>query len=145
MNVELTLFHLDYHTNRDRYIWEGSVVDLETYVETDLEMSRAGFIPGIGCTINSIMDMHNIDSTHGSTYDTSGLHRSKDPGAGASTPYHDSLTEASEDIPAGSELFAEYGGEYHGIGPQAEHSRVGVRLFAHCVLCIFYNNRSVDC
>ena len=50
----------------DRYIWEGSVVDLETYVETDLEMSRAGFIPGVGCTVNSIMDMHNIISTHGS-------------------------------------------------------------------------------
>ena len=46
------------------------------------------------------MDMHNIESTHGSTWDTSGLHRSKDPGAGASTPYHRSLTEATEDIPA---------------------------------------------
>ena len=57
------------------------------------------------------MDMHNIESTHGSDFDTLDLHRSKDPGAGASTPYHRSLTEASEDIPAGSELFAEYGGK----------------------------------
>lgn len=85
---------------------------METYVETDLEMSRAGFIPGIGCTINSIMDMHNIISTHGSEYSTAGLHRSKDPGVGAFTPYHNSLTEASEDIPAGSELFAEYGDQW---------------------------------
>jgi hypothetical protein len=76
-----------------------------------LEMSRAGFIPGIGCTVNSIMDGHNIISTHGSEYNTVGLHRAKDPGAGAFTPYHNSITEASEDIPAGSELFAEYGGE----------------------------------
>ena len=96
----------------DRYIWEGSVVNLETYVATDLEMSKAGFIPGIGCTVNSIMDGHNIISTHGSEYDTVGLHRSKDPGAGAFTPYHNSLTEASEDIPAGSELFAEYGDQW---------------------------------
>lgn len=110
-----SMFHPDFLRTllfpcyRDRYIWEGSVVDVETYVETDLEMSRAAFIPGIGCTVNSIMDMHNIDSTHGSKYDTAGLNRSKDPGSGAFTPYHHSLTEASEDIPAGSELFAEYG------------------------------------
>lgn len=55
------------------------------------------------------MDMHNIESTHGSEYDTLTMDRTKDPGAGASTPYHRSITDASEDIPAGSELFAEYG------------------------------------
>ena len=93
----------------DRYIWEGPVCDIETYVETDLEKSRAVFVPGVGCTVNSIMDMNNIESTHGSTYDTAGLHRSKDPGAGAFCPYHSSVTNAVVDIPAGAELFATYG------------------------------------
>jgi len=96
----------------ERYIWEGSVTDLETYEETDTEVSKAGFIPGIGCTINAVMDMNNIDSTHGSTYDTAGLHRSKDPGSGAFTPYHSSITNAAEDVPAGAELFAGYGAEW---------------------------------
>lgn len=56
--------------------------------------------------------MNNLKSTHSSTYDTAGLHRSKDPGAGASTPYHAALTLATEEIAAGSEIFADYGKEW---------------------------------
>jgi hypothetical protein len=37
----------------DRYIWEGPVVGLDPYTDTDREDSRASFIPGIGCTVNS--------------------------------------------------------------------------------------------
>jgi hypothetical protein len=48
-------------------------------------------------------------STHGSKYDTAGLHRSRDPGSGAFCPYHSSETTALVDIPAGAELFASYG------------------------------------
>ena len=69
-------------------------------------------MPGIGCTINAVMDLHNILSTHGSTYDTAGLHRSRDPGSGAFAGYYDSITSASTDIPAGSELLAAYGTEW---------------------------------
>jgi hypothetical protein len=57
-------------------------------------------------------DMNNLKSTHSSTYDTAGLHRAKDPGAGASTPYHAALTTATEDIAAGSEIFADYGKDW---------------------------------
>jgi hypothetical protein len=35
-----------------RYIWEGPVMDIETYTETDRSDSRAVFVPGVGCTIN---------------------------------------------------------------------------------------------
>ena len=56
--------------------------------------------------------MHNIESTHGSTYDTAGLHRSRDPGSGAFCPYHSSLSTASVDIPAGAEIFAAYGDDW---------------------------------
>lgn len=98
----------------DRYIWEGSVASLEPYTDTNREDSRAVFVPGIGCTINSIMDMNNIESTTGSLYDTAGLHRKKDPGAGAFSPYHSSNTTAVIDIPPGAEIFASYGGT-HGL------------------------------
>ncbi|GKY98732.1 hypothetical protein MPSEU_000829500 [Mayamaea pseudoterrestris] len=93
----------------DRYIWEGQTANIETYTDTNRLDQRAVFVPGIGCTVNSIMDMCNIESTHGSHYDTAGLHRKRDPGAGASCPYHASNTTALEDIPAGAELFASYG------------------------------------
>jgi hypothetical protein len=38
-----------------------------------------------------------------------GLHRSKDPGTGASTTYHDVHFTAAADIEAGAEIFVEYG------------------------------------
>jgi hypothetical protein len=78
----------------------------------DLDSSKAAFIPGIGCTINLRLDLKNIDSTHGSVYDTAGLHRHKDAGSGAFSPYHSSQTVATAYIPAGGELFAEYGAEW---------------------------------
>jgi hypothetical protein len=93
----------------DRYIWEGHVMEIESYVDTNREDSRSVFVPGIGCTVNSVMDMCNIESTHGSKYLTAGLHRSRDPGVGAFTPYHYSQTIASATLPPGAELFATYG------------------------------------
>ena len=93
----------------DRYIWEGVTAQIESYTDTNRHDSRAVFVPGIGCTVNSIMDLCNIESTHGSHYDTAGLHRGRDPGAGAFCPYHSSNTTAIEDIPPGAELFASYG------------------------------------
>jgi hypothetical protein len=85
------------------------VANLETYDNTDLQQTKAVFVPGIGCTINSVLDMNNVESTHGSTYDTAGLHRSKDPGSGAFTPYYGTHTTSVEPIEAGSEIFAAYG------------------------------------
>ncbi|GAX16439.1 hypothetical protein FisN_19Lh017 [Fistulifera solaris] len=93
----------------DRYIWEGDIMNIETYQDTNREKSRAVFVPGIGCTVNSLLDMNNILSTHGSTYDTVDLHRSKDPGVTAFTPYHSAQTRAVRDIEAGTELMAMYG------------------------------------
>ena len=94
----------------DRYIWDAPSVNMEPK-HSDLfrEDSAAVFVPGVGCTINSYLEMNNIHSTHGSEYDTVGLHRSRDPGAGAFSPYHHSKTTISRDVPAGSELFASYG------------------------------------
>jgi hypothetical protein len=93
----------------DRYVWEGEVMEMETYIETNLHASRAVFVPGVGCTVNSVLDMSNIQSTHGSNYSTCGLHRSKDPGSGAFTPYYNGKTIAAATLPAGAELFASYG------------------------------------
>jgi hypothetical protein len=145
-------------------------MDIESYVDTHREMSRAVFVPGVGCTINgtyvmtklcwcciqmyaavsntpfsvilsfflvhvtlavyhyfvnvtrtaAVMDMNNIESTHGSKYDTAGLHRKKDPGVGSFTPYHASETTITHKIQAGAELFASYGAEWIPAIPGAQ-------------------------
>ena len=94
----------------DRYIWDAVTMDIEPK-HSDLEREDGGavFVPGVGCTINSILEMNNILSTHGSVYDTAGLHRARDPGAGAFSPYHSAQTVTTRPTPAGSELFASYG------------------------------------
>jgi len=95
----------------DRYIWDHGVADTEP-TKSNLERTDGGavFVPGVGCTVNSRLELANIASTSGSTYDTTGLHRSRsDPGVGAFSPYHGSKTVMNRDTSAGSELFASYG------------------------------------
>lgn len=94
-----------------RYIWSGWVANIETYDTTNVQANKVVFVPGIGCTINSVMDMQNVKSTTGSTYDTAGYNRS-DPSAGAFCPYHSTHTVSTQAIPQGSEIFAEYGDEW---------------------------------
>lgn len=91
----------------DRYIWEGEVADLEAYEDLDRSQRRAVFVPGVGCTVNSMMDLKNIQSTQGSRYEA--LVERGHYAAGAFTPYHGSTTKAIRSIPPGSELFAGYG------------------------------------
>jgi hypothetical protein len=42
-------------------------------------------------------------------YSAAGLHRKRDPGAGAITPYFNGTTMVEENVPAGGELFKSYG------------------------------------
>jgi hypothetical protein len=91
----------------DRYIWEGQVAGLESFHDTERHQHRAVFVPGVGCTVNSMLDLRNIASTQGSTYDP--LVPRSNPAAGAFTPYHASKTTVIRSIPAGSELLASYG------------------------------------
>jgi hypothetical protein len=98
----------------DRYIWEGDIVPtMESYDDHDRSTAKAVFIPGLGCTVNSLLEMANIQSAgQGSIYDTAGLHRTVDPGSGAFSPYHHAVTRAIQEIPAGSELLASYGSSW---------------------------------
>jgi len=101
----------------DRYIWEQHVGGLEVFEDLDRSKERvACFIPGVGCTVNSMVDLGNINSAEGSKFDEV-VDRSS-PGAGAFTPYHSSPTivEAPNGfqggVEAGQELFANYGEEW---------------------------------
>lgn len=92
------------------YVWFGPEMGMQqesSYPYVAPEYVTA-FCPGMDAAINCNLALLNVDK--GSPkYETTGLHRSKDPGAGAFTPYHQCETIATEPIPAGGELFKFYG------------------------------------
>jgi hypothetical protein len=78
----------------------------------------SAFAPGLDAAINCHLGLINVDKNVPS-YDVSGLHRSRDPGAGAITPYHNCTTSVIHDIPAGGELFKDYGDHWFESRPYA--------------------------
>jgi hypothetical protein len=90
------------------YYWSGFIMGMlrESHAN-DIE----AYCPGLDCAINCNLALIN---THKSVpnYDNSGLHRARDPGTGAFTPYHNGTTLASRHIPAGGELFKFYGNSW---------------------------------
>ena len=65
-------------------------------------------IPGIGAMPNCHFRLSNVRESF-TKYDTAGLHRSKDAGAGANSGYHGREAIAMKDLREGSELFVDYG------------------------------------
>lgn len=63
-----------------------------------IHISAASF--GIGAAPNCWLPLVNVADTT-TDYDDTGLHRSRDPGAGAITPYHNRRGYATTEIPAG--------------------------------------------
>jgi hypothetical protein len=55
---------------------------------------------GIGALPNCFFPLINVEDTK-TLIDTAGLHRSRDVGSGAFTPYHNRQGHALVDIPAG--------------------------------------------
>jgi hypothetical protein len=95
------------------YIWSGYLMGM-------LRESHANnveaYCPGLDCAINCNLALINTQKSLPS-YDNSGLHRARDPGAGAFTPYHNGTTLASRHIPIGGELFKFYGNEWFETRP----------------------------
>lgn len=87
------------------YYWKGSSMGMSRESHSvDVE----AFCPGLDCTINCNLALINTHKSY-PVYDYANLHRSRDPGAGAFTPYHNGTTYAARYIPAGGELFKFYG------------------------------------
>lgn len=66
---------------------------------------------GIGAMPNCFFAQNNAEKSD-TRYDTAGLHRSKDPGVGAFSPYHQLEGYANQPIYAGQEIFLDYGEAY---------------------------------
>ncbi|CAB9524160.1 Guanylate cyclase [Seminavis robusta] len=106
----------------DDYIWNAHFQHMDHlgYIHVMV------FSPGIGSAPNAFADIVNVNELHPRNSDPHGLHRSKDPGAGAFSTYHDRRFLACEDIQKGEELFMHYG---ETIGDLRKADKVFERFF----------------
>lgn len=97
----------------DDYTWDGS------YLRMDNEGAKTVHVAssGIGSVANSFLTLVNVDEWPPFN-DVGGLHRSKDPGVGAFSPYYDRKASASREIEAGEELFVSYGSGWFKVRDQ---------------------------
>lgn len=95
-------WHNGVHTDDELgFLWNEYGWDDTGFAWMDQEgysLSAASF--GIGAAPNCWLPLVNVADTT-TVYDDAGLHRSKDPGAGAITPYTNRRGLAVAEIPAG--------------------------------------------
>ena len=124
----------------DEYTWVARNfpgMEQETEGSDMLELEVNAASPGFGAAVNSMLNLFNVDDDNQRTFslDTAGLYYigknnneskpssvpqgvSSRPGAGAFTPYHGRVFHATKYIPAGMELFVNYGANYFMNRPQ---------------------------
>eukprot|EP00970_Alexandrium_tamarense_P013789 scaffold3686_cov193-Alexandrium_tamarense.AAC.17 len=93
----------DYHWPLTSYDWTSESLGVEDDAE-DVSMTVTGF----GAVPNCHFRLLNVEE-HKAEYDNAGLDRYSSPGSGAITPYFNRTSTAREDIPAGAELYVNYG------------------------------------
>ncbi|CAJ1963966.1 unnamed protein product [Cylindrotheca closterium] len=96
--------HDDLFDPFDDFVWMGEDMGMKMEIESQVK----AFCPGLDCAINCNLALINVEK-HGVDFDDAGLHRSQHPGAGATTPYFNSTTKVKRRLPAGGELFKDYG------------------------------------
>jgi hypothetical protein len=90
---------------KEAFVWEEY-----TWIGRSLNMGYEGYesveaaSEGFGAAVNCFMGLVNVNGRTPTLTDL-GLHRSKDPGAGASTQFHQRKAVAKHPIAAGAELF----------------------------------------
>jgi hypothetical protein len=84
----------------DEYTWNAEALKMKDEGFKEVNVASEGF----GSAANSFLPIYNVDEWHPLLSGT-GLHRSKDAGAGASTMFHHRKSTAKYDITAGSELY----------------------------------------
>jgi hypothetical protein len=113
-DICIPIFELDWHHDDAfnpfaDYVWAGEVMGMKMEVGSpDIE----ALCPGLDCAINCNLALLNVAKAT-PVYDDAGLHRSRDPGAGSITPYHNGTTKVTRKIPPGGELFKFYGDSWY--------------------------------
>jgi len=94
---------LDYNFMWSEYSWDLSDLPMKTDV-----IDGAGLVLGTGCMPNCDFSQINAyESNEECVYE--GLDRARDPGAGAFTGWHNQKMLVGKPIPAGGEIFVDYG------------------------------------
>mmetsp|Transcript_17515 Transcript_17515/g.26592 ORF Transcript_17515/g.26592 Transcript_17515/m.26592 type:complete len:598 (+) Transcript_17515:47-1840(+) len=88
----------------DSYTWNAEALWMDS-IGSDVVDAAS---PGFGSAANSFRDLFNVEEWI-PDYSLAGLHRKKDAGAGAFSPYHNRVSSAKIDILEGEELFVSYG------------------------------------
>ena len=83
----------------DEYTWNGKSLGLGHEVVKECNAAS----PGFGAAANSFLDLINVNEGDPENDIPHGLHRSKDPGVGAFTTYHNRKAHAKINIKAGQE------------------------------------------
>jgi SET domain len=100
----------------DEYTWSAAA--LKIHGEGVMEINGAS--PGFGSAANCFLALINVDEWH--PFDMSAnviqLHRSRDPGVGASTRFHYRKSTAKADVETGQEFFVSYGDTWFVSRPQ---------------------------
>ena len=87
--------------------WEGSAIG----IYNEASRTESILVPGAGAILNCHPGLVNLLIGKHSV-DNAGYHRSKDAGVGAYSNRHNMKFITERDVPAGMELFTEYGGGY---------------------------------
>ena len=90
----------------NNYFWSSEMTGSEQ--EADQVSS---VVPGIGALVNSHLGLFNVELRLPSV-GSAGYHRSKDPGVGAFSDRFNVRALVNDNIPAGMELFLNYGSAY---------------------------------
>jgi hypothetical protein len=101
---ELVLENNIHMLHTDEYIWSGDTFNAMTEPHHDID--GASF--GIGAVPNCFFPLLNVQDTHTLLRDYGPLDRTS-PGIGAFTPWYNRQSHATQSIPAGAELFVDYG------------------------------------
>lgn len=92
------------------YYWNGVVVGMA--FESDRDARISGVCAGMGSVANNHAALSSAGNSLPSFFGSMGLHRSRDPGAGAFSAYHQAIATAERDLPAGGEIFKYYGNDW---------------------------------
>jgi hypothetical protein len=97
----------DFFDPFQNYVWDGGYMGIgnQEYVDNSV------FWPGINAGVNCFPSLINIGLSMFES-EEAGIHRSRHPGAGAFSPYHNGTSPATRRIPAGGELFKDYGDDW---------------------------------
>jgi hypothetical protein len=104
-DLAVPVVDLEWHTGYTEFVhvWDDYHWNAGTFPGMESEVDHFGAVTGysFGIFANSFHPLINLHIASDVRVDSAGLHRSRDAGAGAFTPYHNRRTYASKNIPAG--------------------------------------------